>query len=129
VLSKNPNITWDIVKENITKPWNYASLSTNPSITWEIIQANPDISWSYYWFCENPNISWDIVKANPTKDWDYIGLSCNPMEQYVFPTCIMKRKAKERTSKFKEELVMKMFHPSRVEKYIDYYGIDWEDYI
>jgi len=41
----------------------------------------------------------------------------------------MKRKAKERTSKFKEELVTKVFHPSRVEKWLDYYGTDWVDYI
>jgi len=69
------------------------------------------------------------VKANPDKNWNYWELSSNLMEKYVFPICSMKRKSKERTSKFKEELVMKVFHPSRVQKWVDYYGIDWEDYI
>jgi len=51
------------------------------------------------------------------------------MSKYEFPLCVMMRRAKERTAVIKEELVMKVFHPSRVQKYIDYYGIDWDDYI
>ena len=29
-LSCNPNITWEIVKENPDKPWNYQNLLKNP---------------------------------------------------------------------------------------------------
>jgi len=128
-LSTNPNITWDIVKANPDKPWDYDWLSRNPNITWEIVKANPDKPWDYYELSSNPNITWDIVKANPDKPWDYDWLSTNQMENYVFPCCIMKRKAKERIEIIKEELMMKAWHPSRVEKLLEYYGMDWDEYI
>jgi hypothetical protein len=41
-ISRNPNVTWDIVQPNPDKPWDYNKLSKNPNITWEIVQANPD---------------------------------------------------------------------------------------
>ena len=69
------------------------------------------------------------MKANPDKDWDYYWLSQNPMEKYQFPLCIMKRRAKERIEIIKEELISKVFHPSRVEKLVDLYGTDWDDYM
>jgi len=43
-----------------------------------------------------------------------------------FPYYIMKLRAKDRISKFKEELVMKAWHPDRVQKWLDS-GMDIED--
>jgi uncharacterized protein len=77
-LSANPNITWEIVKENPRQPWHYFSLSENPNITWEIVQANPKKPWDYYKLSANPNITWEIVQANPQKQWEYFNLCTNP---------------------------------------------------
>ena len=54
-------ITFDIVKDNLDKPWDYDALSRNPNITWNIVTENPDIPWGYRDLSRNPNITWDIV--------------------------------------------------------------------
>src|ERR1700678_205920 len=77
-LSQNPNITWDIVQNNLSKLWNYEYLSQNPNITWDIVKANPDKPWSYYILSKNPNITWDIVKSNPELNRPYKLLSKHP---------------------------------------------------
>ena len=77
-LSANPNITWDIVKNNTDKHWKWCWLSANPNITWNIVENNPDKDWDWYWLSANPNITWDILINNPDKDWDWRGISQNP---------------------------------------------------
>ena len=129
MLSYNPNITWDIVQANPDNPWDYYYLSLNPNITLDIVQANPDKPWNYEALSRNPNITLDIVQANPDKPWNYSWLSQNPMSKYEFPICIMKRRAKERISIIKEELLMKAFHPDRVSKWIKYYGINFDKFV
>jgi len=47
VLSENPNITFDIVKNNPQIPWSYIHLSGNPNITFDIVRENPEIPWDY----------------------------------------------------------------------------------
>ena len=74
-LSINPNITWEIVRDNPDKKWNFSVLSSNPNITWEIVRDNPDKPWSYYMLSMNPNITWDIIKDNPDKPWSYYYIS------------------------------------------------------
>jgi len=65
-LSKNPNITWEIVKDNLDKPWNWNYLSANPNITLEIVKDNPDKPWDWCGGLSlNTNITWEIVKDNP----------------------------------------------------------------
>ena len=41
-LSLNPKITWDIVVNNLDKPWDWVNLSQNKNITWNIIVNNPE---------------------------------------------------------------------------------------
>jgi len=41
-LSRNPNITWEIVCSDQDKPWDWSGLSENPNISWEIVCSNPD---------------------------------------------------------------------------------------
>ena len=77
-LSLNPNITWDIVKENPDKPWSWYWLSSNPNITMDIIKEKQDKPWDWAGLSDNPNITMDIVKANPDKPWDYSEVSYNP---------------------------------------------------
>ena len=76
-LSSNPNITWDIVRDNLDKPWDWDSLSYNPTITLDI-KENPEKPWDWYSLSRHPTITWDIVKENPKKPWNWEGLSSNP---------------------------------------------------
>jgi len=60
-------------------PWDYNELSQNPNITFEIIKNNQDKPWEYKLLSCNPNITWDIIKENPNIPWDYFNLIFNPM--------------------------------------------------
>ena len=75
-LSKNPNITIDIVKKylnvkNSNIAWDFNILSSHPNITWDDVKNNPGMSWNYDNLSKNPNINWDILKDNPDKPWNY----------------------------------------------------------
>lgn len=70
-----------------------------------------------------------FVIDNPEKPWNWAGLSRNQMNKYEFPLCVMKRRAKERIDVFKEELMAAAWHPNRVEKLVDHYGMEWDEYI
>ena len=62
-ISRNPNITWEIVLCNPDRPWDYSGLSENPNITIDIINANPDKDWDYEIFTKtNTEISLDIIQ-------------------------------------------------------------------
>jgi hypothetical protein len=95
-LSHNKNITWEFVKKNLDKIWNWIAISCNRNITWDVIK-NTKISiddlhseGKYYLINDetsplitigassNPNITWDIVISNPEFPWDFISLSTNP---------------------------------------------------
>ena len=77
-LSGNPSITLDIVQQNPDKPWDWSSLSINPNITWNIVQQYPDKPWNWYMLSSNPNITLDIVQQNQDNPWDWYCLSSNP---------------------------------------------------
>ena len=48
---------FDFVKQNPDKPWNWHGISRNPNVTWEIIQANPDKPWHWSEISRNPMTS------------------------------------------------------------------------
>ena len=53
-------------------------ISKNPNITWDIIHMNnPDKDWDWDYISINPNITWDIIQNNPDKDWNWSNLSDN----------------------------------------------------
>lgn len=43
-LSKNPNITWDVIINNFNKPWNMYAICMNPNLTRQIINDN----WEHF---------------------------------------------------------------------------------
>src|SRR5688572_15985186 len=69
-ISCNPNITWEIIQSNPDEPWAWSQISRNPNITWEIIQSNPNKKWDWYYVSRNPNITWEIIQSNSDKPWD-----------------------------------------------------------
>jgi hypothetical protein len=74
----NPNTTWDVIKDNPDKPWDYSVLSKNTNITFDIVRDNPDKSWDYSVLSTNRNITWDVVLDNSHIAWDWVNLSSNP---------------------------------------------------
>ena len=67
-ISRNINITWDIIQNNPNKPWNWLGISINPNITWDIIINNPWKRWKWHQISLNPNITMEIIKNNPEKN-------------------------------------------------------------
>ena len=52
-MSENPNITWEIVKNNPTKPWSYTKLINNPNITWEIVNEQNKLNSFQNFYIDN----------------------------------------------------------------------------
>ena len=83
-------VTWDIIKDNLDKPWVWATLSNKCCITWDIVKENLDKPWSWKSLSNNSIITWDIVKNNLDKPWCWKKLSFkikNPHkgeEEYYF---------------------------------------------
>ena len=47
-MSSYEESNWfDYIKNNPDKQWNYHQLSRNPNVTWDIVAANPDKPWNY----------------------------------------------------------------------------------
>lgn len=103
-LSVNTNVckNFDVVINNIERPWNFESLSKN--VTWDIIEKYPMLHWNFYQLSKNKKIcnskesfkrlkkylhhpwdfefisyckyiTWEDVIKNPQIHWDYDRLS------------------------------------------------------
>ena len=68
---------WKFIEDNPDKPWKWVYLSRNPNITFDIILAHPDKPWKWYYLSENPNITFDIVQTHSELPWDWNSLSTN----------------------------------------------------
>ena len=117
MLSDNPNITWEIIKENLDKPWRWDYLSQNANITWEIVKENPDKPWVWEGLSLNQNITWEIVKENLDEPWNWYYLSNKKM---------IKAKEEFIRNKFRyhfmqeglfEELISVVWHPKNMWKF------------
>jgi hypothetical protein len=68
-LSRNPNITWDIILEDLKGgkliPWCTVGVCHNPNITIDIVKKNRWFQWNMYSLSSNPNINWNIIYENP----------------------------------------------------------------
>jgi len=93
ILSYNPNITWNFIKDNRdllpwsnlysddnvpSGHWEWKYISRSPNITWDNINSNLDYGWDWYEISTNPVITWDIIINNPNVPWDWNGISLNP---------------------------------------------------
>ena len=79
VTSYDDSKEWiQFILENPEKQWDYYGLSRNANVTWEIIQENPQIEWDVQGYSLNPNITLNIVLENPEINWDFTILSRNP---------------------------------------------------
>ena len=69
---------WSFIEDNMDKPWDWDWISRNPNLTMEMINANPDKPWNWYYISQNPNITMEMINANPNKPWLWDGISRNP---------------------------------------------------
>lgn len=70
-LSSSDYISWDLVRNNLTKQWNWNELSKNSIVDFNIIQENEFLKWDWTSISENPNITFDIIVNNLNCKWDY----------------------------------------------------------
>jgi hypothetical protein len=96
-LSKNTNITLDIIKKYPNEKWNWLDIAANPALTPEIISyylerfknnfPNFPITFNQsekynitdmYFMSMNRGITMDYIEAHPEKNWNYHGLSQHP---------------------------------------------------
>ena len=76
-LSRDPSITFDIVRNTKHKPWSWIKLSKNQNITEDILREFIKRAWDWREVSRNPCITLDIVLRNRTWKWDWCGLSQN----------------------------------------------------
>ena len=81
-ISRNPNITMEIIEKHPEKPWDWNGISRNPNITMEFIERYPEKPWSWYWISKNPNITMEFIEKHPEKPWAWFWISCNKFEKY-----------------------------------------------
>jgi hypothetical protein len=73
---KNPNITFDIIINNIPEYfYNWDRISENKNITTEILMKYPDKPWNYIKLSENKNITIDYIANNTDKDWSWFRIT------------------------------------------------------
>jgi hypothetical protein len=73
------NLSIDIVRKHLDKPWDWRRVSSHPKITLDTIKNNPDCPWDFDWFCiENPNVTMDLILDNPNEQWDWLSLAYTP---------------------------------------------------
>jgi len=61
-ISKNPNITMDIIEKYPEKPWIWYYISDKPNITMEIIEKHPNKPWNWESISNNPNLTMEFIE-------------------------------------------------------------------
>ena len=103
-ISKNPNISKEIVESNPGFPWDVPALYENSSyylsedeisliccsdqfayylsgrdnLSFDTVKKFPHVNWMWECISANPNITWETVRDNPDKPWKWHYLSENP---------------------------------------------------
>jgi hypothetical protein len=53
--TNNPNLSFEIIKNNLDIEWDWREISESNIITLEIINENPDLPWEWSSITVNPN--------------------------------------------------------------------------
>ena len=70
-LSKNPNITFTDIHQNISLPWKWDNVSLNINVLEENVINNPRYPWNYNTLSQNRNMTINIIKRYPTERWNW----------------------------------------------------------
>ncbi len=75
-IAKNPNITWDIIRND---PLLYSELgrisSHSKAITWDIVRENIHLDWNWSMITRRDEITMEIVKEHLDAPWDWWTIS------------------------------------------------------
>lgn len=82
--SKNPNITYEIIKNEPQYAWDWENFMTNPSLTLDIINKYKQEKWDWRQLSHNPNLTLEFINRNIDKSWDWFALSSNPIITWKF---------------------------------------------
>ncbi len=74
-ISKNPSVTLDFVKKFRDKPWNWKRLSRTISV--DVIAQNLDLPWDWSYVSMNSTLTTSFIDKHPDKEWDWVEVSCN----------------------------------------------------
>ncbi len=76
-LSRNPNLTIDILNTYRTRNWNWEAVSANPGITMIDIENHLHLPWDWFHVSENPNFCMDMTH-DPSRLFSWGSISSNP---------------------------------------------------
>ena len=119
-LSENPNAI-HLLEKNLDRV--SVRLSDNPNAI-HILENNMD---KVYWYMlsANPNAIPILEKNLDKVDWKY--LSENPNALHLF-TKLDTEKMRKNCKKFAEELAAYVFHPARLLRICETYGLELDEY-
>ena len=112
-------MNWEFVELHLDKDWDWCKLSEHehPNITWDIINNNLDKPWELYCLSSNPNVNWKIIHDNPNIDF-VSNLIYNKMYRHphFYSESFRKRQWHKFWSESMEEFIARSWHPDRVNR-------------
>ena len=125
----NPNVTWDIIKNN-NKDWDWTKVFSSKDIPIEELKArispglaNGDI-WRY--LSSNSYITFEFINENRGKPWDVYNLGINKFsrekETFIrneYRKLFMGYDIDYSEMSLFRELMEKIYHPSNLSKFED----------
>ncbi len=94
----------DIIQKNPDKPWKWCWVSQNPNITWEIINNNLDKNWNLNSLSQNTfQAEKEAFIRNKFRDW-FMGRGINYNETSIFRELMEKVWSPQNLPKFEAEL-------------------------
>ena len=78
-ISGSVSLKFEYIKEYsyLDDDWDWYAISRNPNITMEIIELNLEYPWDWESVSDNPNLTIDFVKKYPEFDWDWENITLN----------------------------------------------------
>ena len=112
----------EVIRKFKDKNLNWRNLSASIAYTFDDILSNSDLPWDWKGISSNPQIPIKFVISHPELNWDYELLSSNygsfdnhgSNNQYISYSEDNMLNAEKNLIIFKEELIQKTWHPSRV---------------
>jgi len=74
-VTRNKFVTWDIIKQNLDRGWDWEYISSDKEITFEDVVANLNCPWNWYSLSLNHSINIHAIINNQNYQWSWRGVS------------------------------------------------------
>jgi hypothetical protein len=76
-ISKNINLSWQEIRENLDLPWNWEFIAANPAICFRdcLTDGSLHIDWDFNWVSRNPQLDWQLIEEYPEFPWNFEAIS------------------------------------------------------